>query len=273
MSSFKGKTVFITGASRGIGHAIGVRLAKEGANVVVAAKTTEPHPKLPGTIYTAAEDMTKAGGQGLAVVLDVRSEEVAKAAVEKAVETFGGIDILINNASAIKLLNTEMLPMKRYDLMHGVNARGTFMMTKLCLPYLKKAENPHVLNISPPLNMDPKWFGGFVGYTMAKYGMSMCVLGHAVEFEDYGIGVNALWPRTAIDTAAVRFELGGEEMAKQCRTTDIMADAAYYVLSRDSKKATGNFYIDDEVLTEEGITDLEKYSVVPGNELLDDFFL
>ncbi|MCH2044863.1 MAG: NAD(P)-dependent oxidoreductase [Saprospiraceae bacterium] len=271
--SFKGKTVFITGASRGIGKAIGLRLAKEGANIVIAAKTAEPHPRLPGTIYTAAEEMEKAGGQALPVVVDIRSEELVQAAVDQAVEKFGGIDILINNASAIKLLPTEHLPMKRYDLMHSVNARGTFMTTKLCLPHLRKGNNPHVLNLSPPLNMDPKWFGGFVAYTMAKYGMSMCVLGHSEEFKEYGIGVNALWPRTSIDTAAVRNELGGESMAKQSRTVDIVADAAYYILSRDSKSCTGNFFIDDDVLAEEGITDLEQYAVTPGAELMPDFFI
>lgn len=271
--SFKGKTVFITGASRGIGKAIGLRLAKEGANIVIAAKTAEPHPRLPGTIYSAAEEMEKAGGQALPVIVDIRSEELVQAAIDQAVEKFGGIDILINNASAIKLLPTEHLPMKRYDLMHSVNARGTFMTTKLCLPHLKKGNNPHVLNMSPPLSMDPKWFGGFVAYTMAKYGMSMCVLGHSEEFKEYGIGVNALWPRTSIDTAAVRNELGGEAMAKQSRTVDIVADAAFHILSRDSKTCTGNFFIDDNVLAEEGITDLDKYAVTPGAELMPDFFI
>lgn len=271
--SFKGKTAFITGASRGIGLAIGKRLAQEGANIVIAAKTAEAHPKLPGTIYTAAEEIEQAGGKALPLVVDVRSEEIVQEAVNKAVETFGGIDILINNASAIKLVPTEALSMKQYDLMHSINARGTYMTTKLCLPHLKKGNNPHVLNLAPPLNLDPKWFGGFVAYTMAKYGMSMCVLGHSVEFKDYGIGVNALWPRTAIDTAAVRFELGGEAMAAQCRKVDIMADAAYFILKRDARQCTGNFFIDDEVLNSEGITDLERYAVNPGVELMPDFFL
>lgn len=273
MSSFKGKTVFITGGSRGIGKAIALRLAKEGANIVIAAKTAEPHPKLPGTIYTTAEEVEKAGGKALPLIVDVREEDIVQAAVDKAVETFGGIDILVNNASAIKLLNTEYMTMKRYDLIHSVNTRGTFLTTKLCLPHLKKSSNPHVLNLSPPLNMDPKWFGGFVAYTMSKYGMSMCVLGHSEEFRDYGIGVNALWPRTAIDTAAVRYEIGGEEMARQCRTVDIMSDSAYYILKRDSKTCTGNFFIDDEVLKEEGITDMDQYAVDPTQELQMDFFI
>lgn len=271
--SFKGKTVFITGASRGIGKAIGLKLASEGANIVIAAKTTEPHPKLPGTIYTAAEEMIAAGGKALPLMVDIRHEEAVQEAVEKTVEVFGGIDILINNASAINLIPTEYLTMKQYDLMHSINTRGTFMTTKLCLPYLKKGKNPHVLNLSPPLNMDPKWFGNHVAYTIAKYGMSMCVLGQAVEFKDYGIGVNALWPRTTIDTAAVRNLLGGESISNQSRTPDIIADAAFYILSRDSKSCTGNFFIDDEVLASEGITDLDKYSVVPGSELMPDFFV
>lgn len=273
MSNFSGKTVFITGASRGIGKAIGLKLASLGANIVIAAKTAEPHPKLPGTIYTAAEEMEAAGGKALPIVVDIRSEELVQAAVDKAVETFGGIDILINNASAINLTPTEHLSMKRYDLMHSVNARGTFMTTKLCLPHLKKGNNPHVLNLSPPLNMDPKWFGNHVGYTMAKYGMSMCVLGQAVEFKDYGIGVNALWPRTTIDTAAVRNLLGGDEMAQQSRKPSILADAAAYVLNRDGKSCTGNFFIDDEVLAEEGITDLDGYAVNLERDLMPDFFV
>ncbi len=273
MSEFKNKTVFITGASRGIGKAIGERLAQEGANIVIAAKTAQPHPKLEGTIYTAAEDMERAGGQALPVVVDIREEALVQAAIDKAVERFGGIDIVINNASAINLSNTEELSMKRYDLMHSVNARGTFLTTKLCLPYLKKSSNPHVLNLSPPLNMDPKWFGGHVAYTMAKYGMSMCVLGQAEEFKPYGIGVNALWPRTTIDTAAVRNLLGGAEMAEKSRTPQIIADAAYYILRRSGKECTGNFFIDDELMAEEGITDLKKYAVNPNKELMPDFFV
>lgn len=273
MSLFQGKTVFITGASRGIGKAIGLKLASEGANIIIAAKTAEPHPKLPGTIFTAAEEMEAVGGKALPIVVDIREEALVQAAVDKAVETFGGIDILINNASAINLSPTEHLPMKRYDLMHSVNARGTYMTTKLCLPHLKKGKNPHVLNLSPPLNMDPKWFGNHVGYTMAKYGMSMCVLGQAEEFKPYKIGVNALWPRTTIDTAAVRNLLGGAEMAQQSRTPQIIADAAAYILQRESATCTGNFFIDDEVMAEEGITNLDHYAVDPTRDLMPDFFV
>ena len=273
MGSFTGKTVFITGASRGIGKAIGLKLAAEGANIVIAAKTAEPHPKLPGTIYTAAEEMEAAGGKALPVIVDIRSEELLQEAVNQAVTTFGGIDILVNNASAINLSPTEHLSMKRYDLMHSINTRGTFLATKLCLPHLKKGKNPHILNLSPPLNMDPKWFGNHVAYTMAKYGMSMCVLGHAEEFKDYAIGVNALWPRTTIDTAAVRNLLGGAAIASQSRTPAIIADAAAYILQRASKSCTGNFFIDDEVLAEEGITDLDKYAVDLTKELMPDFFV
>lgn len=273
MSRFSGKTVFITGASRGIGKAIGLKLAKEGANIVIAAKTAERHPKLPGTIYTAAEEIEAVGGKALPLIVDIREEALVQTAVDKAVETFGGIDILINNASAINLSSTEDVTMKRYDLMHGVNARGTFMTTKLCLPHLKKGNNPHVLNLSPPLNMDPKWFGKHVAYTMAKYGMSMCVLGQAEEFKEDGIAVNALWPRTTIDTAAVRNLLGGAELAEQSRTPAILADAAAYILNRNSRQCTGNFFIDDEVLAEEGITDLTHYAVNPNKALMPDFFI
>lgn len=275
MSAFKGKTVFITGASRGIGHAIGLRLAAEGANIVVAAKTAEPHPKLEGTVYTAAEDMEKAGGKALAVIMDVRSEEQVQAAVAQAVETFGGIDILVNNASAIQLTPTEHTEMKRFDLMHSVNLRGTFLVSKTCLPYLKKAENPQILNLSPPLNFEPRWFGPHVAYSIAKYGMSLCVLGMAEEFKEYGIGVNALWPRTTIATAAVQNLLGGDAMIQRSRTPDIMADAAYYILQRSGKESTGNYFIDDEVLAAEGIKDLSHYAVNPdfADELMPDFFV
>lgn len=272
-SQFKNKTVFITGGSRGIGKAIGLKLAAAGANIVVAAKTTEPHPKLPGTIYTAAEEMKAVGGKALAVKVDIRSEEMVLAAVEKTVEQFGGIDILINNASAINLSPTQHLPMKRYDLMHSVNTRGTYLCTKSCLPYLKKSKNPHILNLSPPLNLDPKWFGGHVAYTMAKYGMSMCVLGHAEEFREEGIAVNALWPQTTIDTAAVRNLLGGEALAQQSRTPQIIADAAFYILQRDSKTCTGNFFIDEKVLLQEGIQNLDQYAVNLDNDLMPDFFI
>ena len=270
---FKGKTVFITGASRGIGKAIGLKLASEGANIVIAAKTAEPHPKLPGTIYTAAEEMENAGGQALPVVVDIRSEEMVQDAINKCVEKFGGIDILVNNASAISLTSTEATPMKRYDLMHSVNVRGTFMCSKCCIPHLRKGENPHILNLSPPLNMEARWFQNHVAYTMAKYGMSMCVLGMAAEFADEGIAVNALWPRTAIATAAVQNILGGDHMIQRSRTPAIVADAAYYILKRDSKTNTGNYYIDDDVLAEEGITELDHYAVNPELELIQDFFV
>ena len=270
---FKGKTVFITGASRGIGKAIAIRLAKEGANIVIAAKTTEPHPKLPGTIFTAAQEIEDAGGKALPIKVDIRFEEEVQAAVDQAVAKFGGLDICINNASAISLTGTMDTKMKRYDLMHNVNTRGTFLTSKICLPQLLKAENPHILNISPPLNMVENWFAPHVAYTMAKYGMSMCVLGMAGEFKKQGLAVNALWPRTAIATAAVRNVLGGEQLIQQSRWPSIMADAAFHILSRDSKTCTGNFFIDDEVLKEEGITDFTPYAVDPSKQLMPDFFL
>jgi citronellol/citronellal dehydrogenase len=273
--SFKGKTVFITGASRGIGHAIGLKLAQAGANIVIAAKTTEAHPKLEGTIYTAAEDMVRAGGQALPVVVDVRDEASVRAAVQLAVDTFGGIDILINNASAIQLTGTLQTEMKRYDLMHQINTRGTYLCSQACLPHLIKAPNPHVLNLSPPLNMETRWFQNHVAYTMAKFGMSMCVLGMAGEFKGK-VAFNALWPRTAIATAAVNNLLGGGEMMRRSRTPAIMADAAYYILQRDAKTTSGNFFIDDEVLANEGITDLEVYKQthgLPDKDLMPDFFV
>jgi citronellol/citronellal dehydrogenase len=272
MSGLKGKTLFITGASRGIGKAIALRAAQDGANIVVAAKTAEPHPKLPGTVYTAAEEIKAAGGNALPLVVDVRQEETVAAAIEKTIETFGGIDICINNASAIMLTGTLHTPMKRYDLMNQVNARGTYMVSKLCIPHLLKGHNPHILNLSPPLSMKPKWFKNHVAYTMAKYGMSMCVLGMSEEFRSAGIGVNALWPRTAIATAAVKM-LGGKAMMEASRTPKIMSDAAHAILTRDSKTCTGNFFVDEFVLKEEGITDFDSYSVVPGAKLVDDFFL
>ncbi|MCS6822639.1 MAG: NAD(P)-dependent oxidoreductase [Microscillaceae bacterium] len=272
MTKFQNKTVFITGASRGIGKAIGIRLAREGANIVIAAKTANPHPKLEGTIYTAAEEIEKAGGKALPVVVDVRDEFQVREAVRKAVEHFGGIDILVNNASAIQLTGTLQTEMKRFDLMHQINTRGTFLCSQACLPYLLKAENPHVLNISPPLNMEERWFAPHVAYTMAKYGMSLCVLGMAGEFRKQGVAFNALWPKTIIATAAVNM-LGGEAMIRQSRKPEIMADAAYYILSKDSRSCTGNFFIDEEVLRAEGITDLEPYSYIPGAELLPDFFV
>jgi len=273
MSDLKGKTLFITGASRGIGLAIALRAARDGANIVIAAKTTEPHPKLPGTIYTAAEEIEKAGGKALPYVVDVREEAQIQAAVQKAVETFGGIDILINNASAISLTKTTDTPMKRYDLMHQINTRGTFACSQACIPFLKKAANPHILNISPPLQMETRWFAPHVAYTMAKFGMSMCVLGMAGELAADGIAVNALWPRTTIATAAVQNLLGGDEVVKGSRKPDIMADAAYIILTKPSREFTGQFCIDDETLASAGITDLESYSVVPGAKLLPDFFV
>ena len=275
MSKFAGKTVFITGASRGIGKAIGLRLAREGANVVVAAKTTEPHPKLPGTIYSAADEMTAAGGQGLALLVDVRNEEQVYEAVQKAVDTFGGIDILVNNASAINLTPTLATDMKRYDLMHQINTRGTFLTSKACILHLLKAANPHVLNLSPPLNMETRWFAPHVAYTMAKFGMSMCVLGMAGEFKKQGIAFNALWPRTAIATAAVSNLLGGDESMRRCRTPEIMADAAYSIFNKNSRECTGNFFIDDEVLRADGVTDFAqyKYMDIPDSDLMPDFFV
>ncbi|HET7825891.1 MAG TPA: NAD(P)-dependent oxidoreductase [Anaeromyxobacter sp.] len=272
MASLEGKTLFITGASRGIGRAIGVAAAREGANVVVAAKTDAPNPKLPGTIHTAAEEMERAGGRALAVQCDIRDEGQIAAAVKAGADRFGGIDVCVNNASAIFLAGVADTPMKRYDLMNQVNARGTFATTQACLPFLARAENPHVLVLSPPLSMKPRWFAGHVAYTMAKYGMSMCVLGMAEELRDRGIAVNALWPRTVIATAALNL-LGGDETARRGRTPEIVADAAVAILKRDARACTGNFFIDDEVLRAEGVADLAKYAVTPGAELLPDFFL
>lgn len=271
--SFQNKTIFITGASRGIGLAIGLRLAQEGANVVIAAKTAEPHPKLPGTIFSAAEEIEKAGGKALPVVMDVRFEEQVQAAVDLAVATFGGIDVLVNNASAISPTPTLYTDMKRFDLMHGVNVRGTFLTSKLCIPHLKKAPNPHILNISPPLNMDAKWFANHVAYTMSKYGMSMCVLGMAAEFKADGVAVNALWPRTTIATAAIQNLLGGDQIMQQSRWPSIMGDAAHHVFLQNSREYTGRFLVDEEVLAEAGITDLSHYAVDPSQPLAQDFFL
>lgn len=267
------KTIFITGGSRGIGKAIAIKLAREGNNIVIAAKTTEPHPKLPGTIFTAAEEIEKAGGKALPIKTDIRSDENVIMAIQKAVEKFGGIDILINNASAINLNKTEYLEMKRYDLMHDINVRGTYMVSKLCIPHLKKSDNPHILTLSPPLNMDKKWFGNHLAYTMAKYGMSMTVIGLAEELKEYGIAVNALWPKTAIATAAVKNILGGEQLIQMCRTPEIMADAAFYIVNKKSTEYTGQFLIDEEVLRKEGETVFEKYAVNPDKELAPDLFL
>jgi citronellol/citronellal dehydrogenase len=274
--SLKGRTIFISGASRGIGLAIVRRAAADGANVAIAAKTADPNPKLPGTIYSAAEEIEAAGGKALPIQCDIREEEQVVAAARRTAETFGGIDILVNNASAINLTPTESTPMKRFDLMFGVNVRGTFLCTQACLPYLKQSgerrRNPHVLTLSPPLNMEARWFAPHVAYTMAKYGMSMCVLGHAEEFRAYGIAVNALWPRTVIQTAALQMIPGVKP--EHCRTPEIMADAAYAVLTSDAATTTGNFFIDEEVLKKAGITDFAKYSVVPGSrQLLPDLFL
>jgi len=275
-TSLKGKTLFITGASRGIGKAIALRAAEDGANVVIAAKTAEAHPKLPGTIYTAKAEIEAAGGQALACIVDVRFEEQIAEAVKQAVETFGGIDILVNNASAISLTGTLETPMKRFDLMHGINTRGTFACSQACIPHLAKAENPHILNLSPPLNMEPRWFGPHVAYTMAKFGMSMCVLGMAEELKGQNIAVNALWPRTVIATAAVQNLLGGDATVRGSRKPDIMADAAHVILTRTSSEFTGHFCVDDDVLRESGVTDLSHYSMTPGmpdSELLPDYFL
>lgn len=273
MPTLKGKTVFITGGSRGIGLAIALRCARDGANVTIAAKTVEPHPKLEGTIHTSVAEINAVGGQGLACQVDIRDEEMVANAVNETLDRFGGIDILINNASAISLTPTLQTEMKRYDLMHSVNTRGTFMVSKACIPHLLKSENPHVLNISPPLNMEAKWFSSHVAYTMAKFGMSMCVLGMAEEFKKQGVAFNALWPRTTIATAAVKNLLGGDQAIRGSRTPDIMADAAHIILTRDAKKHSGNFYVDDEVLASEGITDLSGYAVDPSATLLPDFFV
>jgi citronellol/citronellal dehydrogenase len=273
MTTLEDKTLFITGASRGIGKAIALRAARDGANVVIAAKTAEPNPKLPGTIYTAAEEIEKAGGKALPCIVDVRDEAQVVEAVKQAVAKFGGIDVCVNNASAISLTGTLQTPMKRYDLMHQINTRGTFLCSQACLPYLLKAKNPHILNLSPPLNFEEKWFAPHVAYTMAKFGMSLCVLGMAGEFRSQGVAVNALWPRTVIATAAVQNLLGGDEVMKGSRSPDIMGDAAHVILTRSSRECTGNFFVDDEVLRSAGVTDLSKYQSVPGAELIPDFFV
>jgi len=267
-----GRTLLITGASRGIGKAIALKAARDGARVVVAAKTAEPHPKLPGTIFTAAKEIEAAGGQAMPCIVDVRDEKSISDSVAAAVSAFGGIDILVNNASAISLTGTQFTPMKKFDLMHQINTRGTYLTSKLCIPHLAAGNNPHILNISPPLNMKPRWFKDHVAYTMAKYGMSMCVLGMAEEFRDQGIAVNALWPRTAIITAAMEM-LGGKDVSSQCRVPEIMADAAYAMLCRDSATYTGHFAVDDDVLKEEGVTNFDSYAVDPTATLMPDFFL
>jgi citronellol/citronellal dehydrogenase len=272
MPSLQGKTLFITGASRGIGKAIAVAAAREGANVVVAAKSSVPNPKLEGTIHSAAQEIERAGGKALAVKCDVRDDAEIQAAVAAAVERFGGIDVLVNNASAIHLAGTLETPMKRWDLMHQVNARGTFACSQACIPHLARGSNPHILNLSPPLTLDPRWFAPHVAYTIAKYGMSMCVLGMAEELSDRGIAVNALWPRTVIATAALNL-LGGDEVAKHGRTPEVVADAAIAVLRRDARTCTGNFFVDEDVLRAEGVTDFERYAVRQGEPLMKDLFL
>jgi citronellol/citronellal dehydrogenase len=273
LKSLKGKTIFMSGGSRGIGLAIALRAAKDGANVAIAAKTAEAHPTLPGTIYTAAEEIEAAGGKALPVVCDVRDEAMVQAAVDATVEKFGGIDICVNNASAISMTGTEATSMKRYDLMNQVNARGTFLLSKLCLPYLKKSDHAHIMNLSPPLDMSPKWFKNHTAYTMAKYGMSMCTLGMSEEFKPLGIAVNSLWPLTAIDTAAVRNVLGGDQMAKMSRTVDILSDAAHIILTKDPKEFTGQFVIDEELLRAEGVTDFAQYAPGYDGPLAADFFV
>jgi citronellol/citronellal dehydrogenase len=271
--SLKNKTIFISGGSRGIGLAIALRAARDGANVTIAAKTAEPHTKLPGTIYSAAEEIEAAGGQALPVLCDIREETQVADAVEKTVARFGGIDICINNASAIQLTGTLETDVKRYDLMNQINARGTFLVSKMCIPHLKKAANPHILNLSPPLDMAAKWFKNHVAYTMAKFGMSMCTLGMSAEFAKEGIAVNSLWPLTAIDTAAIRNLLGGPAVASMSRLPDIMADAAHAILTRPSRECTGNFFIDELVLREAGVTDFSIYSPGATGALAADFFV
>ncbi len=271
--SFKNKTVFITGASRGIGKAIALRLAKEGANIVVVAKSTVENPKLGGTIFSAAKEIEEEGGKALAVQCDIRFEEQINHAVEKAVETFGGIDILINNASAISLTPVEQTEQKAFGLMHDINVKGTFFVSKACIQHLKKGSNAHILNLSPPINLDQKWLTGHVAYTMSKYNMTMIALGLSGELKKYNIAANTLWPRTTIATAAVRNLLGGEMLINMSRTPEIIADSAFFILQKPSAECTGNSFIDEEVLAKEGITDLEKYAVKPGGKLYTDLFL
>ncbi|HEY2071801.1 MAG TPA: NAD(P)-dependent oxidoreductase [Rhizomicrobium sp.] len=271
--SLKNKTLFITGASRGIGLAIALRAAKDGANIAIAAKTAEPNPKLPGTIYSAAQEIEAAGGKALPIVCDIRFEDQVQAAVDQTVAQFGGIDICVNNASAIQLTGVLATDMKRYDLMNSINARGTYLTSRTCIPHLQKAENPHVLMLSPPLDMNPKWFKGHTAYSMAKYGMSICVLGMAAEFADDGIAFNALWPRTGIATAAIRNALAGDEGMKHCRTVDILSDAAHRIFEKPSREFTGKFLIDDTFLAENGVTDFDQYRVDPTVDLMPDFFV
>jgi citronellol/citronellal dehydrogenase len=270
---FANKTIFITGATRGIGKAIALKLAKEGANIVIAAKSVEENPKLGGTIFTAAQEIEAAGGKALPIQVDIRFEDQIQAAVQKAVDHFGGIDILINNASAIQLTGTLQTDAKRFDLMHDINIRGTFLMTQACLPYLQKSSHAHILTLSPPINLINKWMAPHIAYTMSKFNMSMMALAWAAEFKNDNIASNALWPKTTIDTAAVRNLLGGEALAKMSRTVDILADAAYFILSKQNLEYSGNTFIDEDVLAKEGINDLSSYSVVPGATLFQDLFV
>jgi citronellol/citronellal dehydrogenase len=271
MPSLKDKTILITGASRGIGRAIALRCARDGANIVIVAKTSDPHPKLAGTIHSVAEEVEQAGGRALPLQVDIREEEAVFAAVKRAVETFGGIDILVNNASAIGLTGTLATPIKRYDLMAGINTRGTFLCSQACLPHLLKAANPHILTLSPPLNLNARWVGPHVAYTISKYGMSLCTLGMAAEFKDQGVAVNSLWPRTTIATAAV--EVFFPQALASSRKPEIMADAAHAILCRDSRSCNGNFFIDETVLRSEGVRDFERYAVTPGAPVATDIFL
>jgi citronellol/citronellal dehydrogenase len=271
--SLKSKTLFVTGASRGIGLAIALKCARDGANVTIAAKTAESHPKLPGTIYSAAAEIEEAGGRALPLVVDVRDEAAVKEAIERTAERFGGLDIVVNNASAISLTTTPQTDMKRFDLMHGINTRGTFLVSKYAIPHLERAENPHILMLSPPLDMQERWFAPHLAYSLAKYGMSLCVLGLAGELRHQGIAVNALWPRTTIATAAIRNILGGDELMRASRSPEILADAAYAVVNKPAREFTGRFLIDDSFLAEEGVTDFERYRVDPSVPLAPDFFV
>ena len=271
--SLSGKTLFVTGASRGIGLAIALRAARDGANIAIAAKTAEPHPKLPGTVYSAAREIEQAGGHALPLVVDVRDEAAVIAAVRECAEHFGGIDICVNNASAINLASIAQIDMRRYDLIQQINTRGTFVASRACLPYLQRAANPHILTLSPPLDLRPKWFAGHLAYSLSKYGMSLCMLGLAEEFRAAGVACNALWPRTTIATAAVEFALGGTEMMRRSRKPEIVAEAAYVILNRPSRECTGQFFIDDNVLFDAGVRDFGAYSVQPGGKLLGDIFI
>jgi citronellol/citronellal dehydrogenase len=273
MTTLHGKTLFISGGSRGIGLAIGLRAAREGANVALAAKTAEPHPKLPGTVYTAALEIEKAGGNALPIVCDIREEGQVQAAIDQTAQTFGGIDICVNNASAISLTDTRSTEMKRFDLMHQVNARGTFVVSKYCLEHLCRSDNPHILMLSPPLDLKPQWFAGHLAYSLAKYGMSLCALGLAEELKPLGIAVNALWPRTTIATAAIANIVGGEEVMRASRSPEIVADAAHVILTKPARAFTGNFWIDDTLLAEHGVTNFDRYRIDPTVDLTMDFFV